>query len=321
MSTDKKSIVVSLTNFINNLFHNLGNLFLTNLLFAVPAGLFFAVFWFINNVTGINSYFILFLTVIPVFPFYAGVVQVTSHIVRGEENIAVFSNFTSGVKENFTRFLVHGVIFYLAIFFSYYSILLYSRIGSVNNVFYFFLAISILITVFFLFVFYYVPSMTVTFDISMKHIYKNSALMTFGEFKHNIIATFGLLILFLICATILLCCVVPVAVIIATIILALLVVPSVGSFIINFAVYKQMYDVIVSGEKKSKEINAKLQNRKNGQLFDDFDTEKSNPLEEFDDVNLVETDDADEYIYHNGKMIKRSVLIKLKQESKNTEDN
>lgn len=321
MSTDKKSIVVSLTNFINNLFHNLGNLFLTNLLFAVPAGLFFAVFWFINNATGVNSYFILFLTVIPVFPFYAGVVQVTSHIVRGEENIAVFSNFISGVKENFTRFLIHGVIFYLAIFFSYYSISLYSRIGSVNNIFYFFLAISILITVFFLFVFYYAPSMTVTFDISMKHIYKNSALMTFGEFKHNIIATFGLLILFLICATILLCCVVPVAVIIATIILALLVVPSVGSFIINSAVYKQMYDVIVSGEKKSKEIDAKLQNRKNGQLFDDFDTEKSNPLEEFDDVNLVESDDADEYIYHNGKMIKRSVLIKLKQESKNMEDN
>ena len=320
MSTEKKSIAVSLTNFTNSLFRNFGKLLFTNLLFAIPAGLFFAIFWFINTATGINSNFVLFLTAIPVFPFYAGVVQVTSHMVRGEESVDVFNNFTSGVKENFARFLVHGVVFYLAIFFSYYSISLYSRIGSENNIFYFFLAVSILIMVFFLFAFYYIPSMTVTFDISMKHIYKNSALMTFGEFKYNLIATFGLIVLFLVCATVLMCCVVPIAVIVATIVLALLLVPSIGSFIINSAIYKQMYNMIVCGERKSKEIDEKIENRKKGQFFDDCKDGKINSVEGFEDIKLNESDDEDEYIYHNGKMIKRSVLLKLKKEAEKKED-
>ena len=37
----------------------------------------------------LNSMFIYFLTIIPLFPFYAGVTQVTSHMVRGEENVDV----------------------------------------------------------------------------------------------------------------------------------------------------------------------------------------------------------------------------------------
>ena len=319
MAREKNSVAVSLTNFISSLFHNFGKLLFTNLLFALPAGLFFAIFWAINTLTGINSNFILFLTAIPVFPFYAGVVQVTSHMVRGEEDVAVFSNFKAGVKDNFLRFLIHGVIVYFAIFFSYYSILIYSKFGIVNNMYYVFLAVSIIITIFFLFAFYYVPSMTVTFDISMKHIYKNSALMTFGEFKHNLIATFGLFVLFLICATVLMCCVVTIAVIIATIVLAFLILPSIVSFVINSAIYKPMYNMIVGAEEKSKEIDKKMENRRKGQLFDDIEEEKSNIAKGFENISVDENDDADEYIYHNGKMVKRSVLLKMKKEAENRE--
>ena len=78
--------------------------------------------------------------------------------------------------------------------------------------------------------------MTVTFDIKMKDIYKNSALMTIGELKHNLFAVFGILILFLVCATVLMCSFTPVLLIIFTIVLALFIVPSILSFIINSAV-------------------------------------------------------------------------------------
>ena len=156
--------------------------------------------------------------------------------------------------------------------------------------------------------------MTVTFDISMKNIYKNSALMTFGEFKHNLIATLGLFVLTLLCATILMCCYVPIAVIIATAVLALFFIPSIMSFIINSAIYKPMYNMIVGNDKKSKEIDKKIENRKNG-IFDDTEaTTKKNIAEGFSDIEVDENADGDEYIYYNGKMVKRSVLLKLKND-------
>ncbi len=319
MSSEKSSISVSLTNFFASLFQNFPKLLLTNLLFAVPFALFFAVFWLINSIFGLNSMFILFLTAIPLFPFYAGVTQVTAHMVRGEENVNVLDNFVLGVKNNIKRFFVHGIIFYIAIFFSYYSIVLYSQMGAKNGIFYAFLALCICISVFFLFMFFYVPPMTVTFDISMKYIYKNSALMTFGELKHNIFAIFGLFLLFLVCATVLLCCYVPVAVIIATISLALLLIPSVMSFIINSAVYKGMYSMIAEKDKKRAGIDKKMENRRKGQFFDDEDEPQPSIIDDFSDLEIDENGDADEYIFYNGKMIQRSVLIKLKKDAENKE--
>ncbi len=319
MVTQKSPIAISLTKFITGLFHNFTRLMYTNLLFGLPTVIFFAIFWVINTFTGINSIFILFLATIPSFPLYAGVVQVTSHMARGEEEIDVLSNFKAGVKENYKRFLVHGTIFYAALIFGYYSILLYSSFGKTNSHFFVFLAFSIAIAIFFLFAFYYIPSMTVTFDMSMKHIYKNSALMTFGELKNNIIATFGLIVLLLLCATILFCCYVPIAVIIASIILGFLVVPSIASFIINSAVYKPMYTMIVDSEQKSKEIDKKMENRRKGQFYDDIEKIKPDITQGFDNVQIDADGDADEYIYHNGRMVKRSVLLKMKKEVENAE--
>ena len=183
MASEKNA--VALTGFFSSLFHNLPRLLLTNVLFALPFAVIFGIFFLINTLTGINSMFIYFLTIIPLFPSYAGVTQVTSHMVRGEENVDVFSNFIGGIKENLLRFLIHGVVMYAAVFISYYSIVLYLGLGSKNGMFYVPLVICILIAIFFLFMFFYVPPMTVTFDIKMKDIYKNSALMTIGELKQS----------------------------------------------------------------------------------------------------------------------------------------
>lgn len=315
MAAEKSSIAVAMTKFFTNLFHNLTKLLLTNLLFAVPFALFFAIFWAINTFSGINSMFILFLTAIPVFPFYAGVVQVTSHMVRGEENVDVLHNFIAGVKENFKRFIIHGIVFYMAIFFSYFSITMYTGFGKENNIFYGLLVVTVLISIFFLFVFFYVPSMTVTFDLSMKNIYKNSALMSFGEIKHNLFALLGLIILVLFCATILFCCYTGIALIIATIILALFIVPSITSYIINWAVYQTMFNMIVRKDEKTQSIDRKMERVKKGQFFDDDEVPQKKIDEELLKLDIDESGNGDEYIFFNGKMVKRSVLIKLKKEA------
>ena len=321
MASEKPT--TALTRVVSNLFHNFHRLLFTNLLFAVPAAIIFSVFWLINNFTGLNAYYILFLSVIPIFPFYAGVVQVTAHIARGEEGIPVFGDFLVGVKENFLRFLIHGVVLYLSLLFSYYSIAFYAALAQKQGMFYALLVITILIVLFLLFAFFYIPPMTVTFDISMKNIYKNSLLMSFGEIKHNIFAVLGLFILFVICSTVMFCCTTDIAVIIATIVLALFILPSLFSFIINAAVFKPMYNMIVDNDKKIENIDKKMQNRRNGKFFDDEEqsNEQKNKYDELlRDIDIDETKDSDEYIYYNGKMVKRSVIIKLKNENQKKEN-
>ncbi|MCH5297057.1 MAG: DUF624 domain-containing protein [Ruminococcus sp.] len=313
MSAEKNS--VALSNFFTNLFHNLPKLLFANLLFAIPFAFLFGIFYLVQSYL-FKSIFVLFLTVIPLFPFYAGVTQVTAHMARGEEDVEVFHNFIAGVKDNFGRFLFHGTVVFAAIVFSYFSISLYITLAtSISGFFYVLLAISIIIAIIFLFAFFYLPSMTVTFDLSMKNIYKNSMLMTFGEFKHNLIATFGLFILALICATALFCCGDGIALIIVTAILGLFIVPSIMSYLINCAVYNNMYSMITSSKNKMAEIDQKLENRRNGQLFD-AEPEMSFIPDDFNEIEIDDSKDGDEYIFYNGKMVKRSVLIKQKQQTK-----
>lgn len=312
MSAEKNSIALS--DFFTKFFHNIPKLLLTNLLFALPFAVFFGIFYLIQTYV-FKSIFVLFLAVIPIFPFYAGITQVTAHMARGEENVDVLHNFLLGIKDNFLRFIIHGVVVFAAIVFSYFSITLYITLASTSSrFFYFLLAISIIIALIFLFAFFYLPSMTVTFDLSMKNLYKNSMLMAFGEFKHNLIAVFGLFILALVCATAILCCGDGLALVIVTAILGLFIVPSIMSYIINCAVYKNMYAMITGSKNKTDEIDRKLENRRKGQLFDN-EPEKSFVPEDFNDLEIDSSKDGDEYIFYNGKMVKRSVLIKQKQKS------
>lgn len=314
-----KNSTFPLTRVFGNLFHGLPKLLLTNLIFSVPFAAFFGLFYAINTLTGINSNFILMLTVIPLFPFYSGVVQVTAHISKGESDFSVFNCFVAAVKENSLRFLVHGVVAYLAIFFSYWSITMYAGMSKQSWIFVVLLVISIIISVFFLFMFLYIPSMTVTFDISMKNIYKNSFLMSFGELKNNLFAIFGLVVLVAVCMSILFCCSGSVvALLIATAVLTLFIAPSIASFIINSAVFHRMYVMIVDNTSQSENIDKKMSNkrseladRKNKIKKQDIDRQ----LEELKKLEIDESADADEYIYFNGRMVKRSVLLKLKQEA------
>lgn len=315
MAAEKTS--VALANTVGALFNNTPRLLLANLLFSIPLAASIALFWVIELVCGFSSPFIILLSIIPAFPFYAGVVQVTAHIVRGEENVDVPGNFILGVKENFLKFLLHGVIFYAAVVICWFSISLYVKNLSQSWIFYVFLGVSIIIAVVFLFAFYYIPPMTVTFDLPVKTIYKNSFLMSFGELKHNIIATFGLIVAAAVCATILMCCVVRIAVIIATAVLLLFVLPSLVSFIINASVYKPMYNMIVDGDSISRSIDKKMENRRRGQFYDDDEKQLDEDLK---NLEIDENADGDEYIFYNGKMMKRSVLLKMKREAEKETD-
>lgn len=313
---------IALSNFFSNLFHNFPKLILTNLLFAVPLTVILGALYLLSVLFHWNMVFVMIFALIPLFPFYAGIVQVTSHMVREEESVSVFENFLSGVRNNWIRFLIHGIILSAATFLSYISFtfnfsenplfdsefLMAFRILSI--------IVTVLISIFFLFAFFYIPSMTVTFDIRMKYIYKNSALMTFGELKHNLFAVFGLLILGLVCLTVLLSCIIPVAIIIATIVLAAVFVPSIVSFIINSAVYKRMYVMMVDRDKVTDDIERKMEEKREKRVSNQTETDTDTlDMQSIITFKIDKDADPEEYIYFNGKMIKRGVLLKMKEDA------
>ena len=285
--------------FFNGYFKNLHKLLLTNILFAVPAAAFITLFVAISKLSGLNLSLIELLPIIFCFPFFAGVTVITRNIARGDKDVPVVKLYFKGIKDNFLRFLVHGIVFYIAFFLCYISIALYWRNAQINNFYFVPFGITVLIAVAVLFIFYNIPAMTVTFNLRMGTIYKNAALMSFGEIKNNFFATIGLFLLFLFVMSI--CLVIPDLLIrnIVGIALCALIVPSTASFIINFYTFKDMARMISDDGGRSAGVR-----------------EEEKPEEEeepdFSQLDLDENKDMDEFLFFGGKMVKRGTLIKMR---------
>ena len=142
--------------------------------------------------------------------------------------------------------------------------------------------------------------------------------MSYGEIKRNLLGLFGLIVLAAISTTFLLACnASAVAVIICTVVLAGLFVTAIAAYIINYAVLKQMYVMITDKSVSAKAIDAKIleaeKKRQKKAELDDF----KERLKEFE---IDESLSDDEYIYFDGRMMKKSVLAKLKQEALESEE-
>ena len=161
-------------------FTNFHRILLTNLIFAVPSAVVFAAFYFLDSLIFKDPLAVpfLLLSIIPLYPFYAGVVMVCRNIARGESGVPVFKSFLSAVKDNFLRFLLHGVLIYVAAMLSVLSISLYVSMLSASWLFYVLLFFVIVISLLLLYTAFYIPLMTITYDLPLKYIYKNN-LQTF----------------------------------------------------------------------------------------------------------------------------------------------
>lgn len=169
------------------------------------------------------------------------------------------------------------------------------------------LAAMVLIALWLLFMYLYIPLMTVTFELSEKDILKNSALMAIGELKVNFVSLFSLAILTAICSTPLVFCMGNyVAIIIVTVAVLVLIYPASFSLISNFFIQENMMMMITGKadlihDRKSTE--EKLAQLKNDTKYDFRDV----------DVEKVKKSN-DDFIFHNGKMIKREILLEMIEE-------
>lgn len=309
MATERKKFTFE--NLVSIYFRKFYKIILTNLLFTVPTAAVVCILYFLTKPLGqIPSLVITMLSVVICYPLYAGVTLVTRNLGRGED-VKVLQCFLSGVADNYKKFLVHSIFLYFVLTIGIFSFTFYSRMAvALGGIMYVLLVTMILIAIWLMFMFYYVPLMTVTFDLSLKHIYKNSALMALGELKVNFVTLFAALILSAICATPLVFTAGnAVAVIVITAIMVLAIYPGSYSLVTSFFIQDTMMMMVTGrGEevhdiKSTEEKLAKLRNETKDDLAD-IDIEKVK-------------NSRDEYIFHNGKMIKRDTILEMIKEKEN----
>lgn len=300
-------------------FTNFHRVLLTNLIFAVPSAVIFAAFYFLNSIIFQDRLVVpfLLLSIIPLYPFYAGVVMVCRNIARGDGDVPVFRSFLGAVKENFLQFLLHGVLIYAAVMVSVLAISLYVSMLSASWLFYGLLFFVIVIALFILYTAFYIPLMSITYDLPLRYIYKNSFLMSFGEFKNNIFATLALAVVFGICFTAIAFINSGMAKIIVVAALWVLLIPATCTFMYVFFIYDGMTAIIRDKEELSREltdsIDKSLEQRK----------KELNPQaaeEDFSDIDVSTLKDTDDYIFHNGRMVKQSTLLRMIRERESQEN-
>ena len=294
-------------------FTNFHRILLTNLMFAIPSAVFFFALYFLNIALfrGAVSVPVMLLVIIPLFPFYAGVVLVCRNLARGDSDQSVVKSFWTAVKENFLPFLLHGVLIYVATMLSFLSISLYISMLPSGWFFYVLLFFSILVSLFLLYTAFYIPLMNVTYDLPLRYVYKNSFLMSFGELKNNLFATIALAVVLGICFTVTAFIRSETALIIILGVLWALLIPATCTFMYVFFIYDGMVSIIRNKDELSRDltdsIEKSLKERQNA----------ANPKtveEDFSDIDIASLKDSDDYIFHNGRMVKQSTLLKMIRE-------
>ena len=317
MTTDKKKS--GFEKFISTYFSNLGKFTLVNLIFAVPFALAMGIcFTLCKLLLPQATMIIMPLVLVLASPFYSGVVVSCKNIYFDETTFGIFKGFKDAVKENFKAYFLHGIVAYLAFVGCYHGIVIYNLLAKASWIFYIMLFVSVLVAVFLLFFLYAVPVMSAFFDLKLHDVYKNSALVTFGEIKNNFFATVGILaftavlslpvMLFMLLSYVWGTDVTAIVTLVYAVLALLLMFPSGASSIILACLYPDMKRVI-SGEARAN-IEAIRKEDAENNAKDDYSTATT---EDIDTEAIMKS--SGEYVFYNGKMVKKSVFLEELKES------
>ena len=254
-----------------------------NLLFLIPV-IIAAALVFLIGTTGV----VLYVACIPLIllaPFLGGLTYVTRNYTR-EEHAFILSDFWDTAKSNWKQLMIHCIITYLFIVIMDISIRFYSlqAITQGRPFFYIPLVICLIFCIVFLFMQYYIPLMIITLELNLKAIYKNAWILSLAGFKQNFLVTLVLLLFFVLMVFL---CVLSIPTMLIALLLCVLILFSFISFTINFAVYPNIEKYLIKPYYQKQEEN-----------------EEGEDQAEEESLSKKQS----EYVYENGKLIKKSLL-------------
>ncbi len=291
---------MTLSDFLGGYFENAGKLTLVNMLFCIPVAVFAVIIYLLYNF-GVNNIFIIFLAIPFLSPFFAGLFYVVRRVTIGEE-IHPVKDFIKGIKENSFYFLINSIVLYiisigLFVTFSFYGTGLNDSFMTVL------FGMTIFFTLFFLFFENSFLTMCVTVDLKLGDIVKNSVLLVIkgiaGHLKTVISFAFTAVIIysiFMFARNIYL-------ILAIMSILTILLLPVMCSYIIVFNSYKTLKKHVIDPyvEEKKYQDEISKNNNADDELY----------YEDIEKLRSLSKGDENEFVFLNGKMIKRKTVINI----------
>ncbi len=276
---------------------NLKSMFISNLLFALPLIIVTTVIIVLQSYYGGNI-FITLLPVLLLMPLYGGLTQVTKDLIIKSE-IHPYKNFIKGVKSNFRQMVILGIIMYLLSLIQFFALIFYYSVAQTNPIIYAVFAVAIITVLLIISIFYYLPLIIVTVDLKMIKSLKNAFLMGLYEIPNNIKIFFSLIFLTMVSLT---AFIIPnnfLIGMIVLVILILLLLPITVSLIISMLAYPKIDKMLIKpsipvNPKPKVETTIKEEVTKNVTLTKE----------------IIDNSKNDDYIFLNGRMIKKSVAQK-----------
>lgn len=194
----------------------------------------------------LNLLYLLFcLPIITIGPATAAFVYILKNI-SNRQPIFIFHDFLSAFKKNFKGAFIISIIDLVVISGLSYSVYFYSSNISVSKILFIPYIISLIFSLIFLFMNYYMYLMLVTVQLPLSKLIKNSFLLSFIGFKSNLITTIFLLIIYYISFIIF-----PIS-----IFLILLFFLSLAGFIISFNSLQYIEKYIIQPESKPENVSS-----------------------------------------------------------------
>lgn len=291
MSTKKERL-----GFFKLYFKNFKVMLIGNLLFSIPLVLSIALIYGLALLfKQTDNLWFLSLAIVLIYPFYSGVTQITKDIVKdGKAIVKPAKTFKKGIKNNIKYFALYGILIYVCLIISYYSISLYLKLSEQSIIFFIPSFLTVMISIFLLFMSFSLPILTVTLELKLKHYFKNAALMALGELPMNFYVAITTLVLLSGCLSISVFTGNVIAGVIVLLLAALLILPTGISYCAVYRLYPKMeklFDLEPPQEEEHKFPTMPV----------------ASPTDDEGNPIRTHSDDGEGYVFVNGRMIKKSL--------------
>lgn len=284
---EKRRIVVFFEVFFRH-FWKLEQTNLVFLLFLVPIILLVYLLNYLGfQIAKDNALIINFLTFLPLsllgIPMM-GLTYSTRNFAR-EEHVFVWFDFIDQVKKNWKAGLRHGLVSFFVYFCGYVGIEVYSAQLSTSWVFMIPFVVLCIALIAFTFAQYYIFPMIITFELSYKNIIKNGFLFSLIALLRNVLLS---LLHLAVWSSIVWYFFDPTGELLILGILALLIgIPAFTAFLNNFVTYPLLLRFIIKP------------------MYSEDETEADSSYKEGDHYKPLETDEKSEYVFENGRLVRR----------------
>ncbi len=296
--SDSNSRKYNLSDFFSNYFAHFGKLLVVNLLFCIPLAVLIGTAVLLTQFLGELSWFVVFLVIPLMSPFFAGLTNVCRKLTanHGMEPVRDYFN---GIKQNWLFFLINSFFLYALTAGVFIIIVLNRESGSSGPIFAYMIIMLITSLVFILMDFSAVV-MSVSVELGYADILKNSLVLIGKGIVNHLKTLFALLFMGFLLYTTIALIQQPIVSMILMGVLTLLFLPTLMMYTITYNSYQTIEKHIILPYSEEHQRIQRIQEEK-----------KKDEQLTLEDLEPLAEGDPEEYVFLNGKTVKRKTILKM----------